>query len=297
MRRRDKFFSKLLPARAASPGAGLPSVVGQPSTQQVAATTTSTPSNPTISTAATPPATPLRNLALELAIQKYIDKIPDVEKQAFRDAFANLSQDTLLSEVAAIDEADKHNSVRRRHADRILKFLDFLDRFMGLAAIGVQKSPEISSMIIGGVRIVINLATAFVKFFIKLTEMLCSFQDYLGPLAEYAAASRDLPIVQNTVADIYGNLLEFCWKARNVFVDSNGQTRRFKSFLLFLRIQWEPFETGFGEIESNIQHQLGVLLHASQASLLNDSLKAKEGRIRAVHQEHCKKVNQPLNPP
>jgi len=162
---------------------------------------------------------------------------------------------------------------------------------MGIAAIAVQRSSEISSLVIGGVRIVVKLATAFVEFFTKLTEMLYCFQEYLGPLAEYAAASSELPFVQTAVADIYGNLLEFCRKARKVFVDSNGQTRRFKSFLLFLRIQWEPFETGFGEIQTDVQHQLDVVLHASQASLLNDCLKTKEERIKIVHQEQCKKAN------
>lgn len=149
---------------------------------------------------------------------------------------------------------------------------------MGAVAIGIQAYPEISSLVVGAVRIVIDLAIGFVTFFEKLTDMLCQFEDYLGPLAEYAAVSHDLALVQETVANVYGDLLEFCRKARSVFVDTNGELRKWTSLRLFLRLQWEPFEAEFAPIKTDMQHHLDVVLHAAQASQLKEIREAKQER-------------------
>jgi hypothetical protein len=151
---------------------------------------------------------------------------------------------------------------------------------MGGVAIGIQAYPEISSLVVGAVRIIIDLAIGFVTFFSKLTDMLCQFEDYLGPLTEYAKASQYSILLQEMVANVYGNLLEFCRKARRVFVDANGEPRKLTSTRLFLRQQWEPFETEFAPIRTDMEHHLDVLLHAAQASQLTDNREAKQERLR-----------------
>ncbi|OCK73445.1 hypothetical protein K432DRAFT_420720 [Lepidopterella palustris CBS 459.81] len=159
---------------------------------------------------------------------------------------------------------------------------------MGGIAIGIQAHPEISSLVVGAVRIVIDLAIDFVTFFSKLADMLCQFEDYLGPLAEYAKASQDFALVQETVANVYGDLLDFCQKARRVFVDANGNLRKLTSLRLFLRQQWEPFETGFAPIKADMQHHMDVLLHSAQALQLNINREAKQERRQLKLQENKK---------
>ena len=41
------------------------------------------------------------------------------------------------------------------------------------------------------------------------------------------------------------------------------------SFVAFLRVQWEPFETRFGKISSSFRYHLGVLDHSVQALQYN----------------------------
>jgi hypothetical protein len=45
-------------------------------------------------------------------------------------------------------------------------------------------------------------------YFSRLTEIICTFEDYLGPLAEYAKAA-DIDLVKLTVLNAYTNVLGF----------------------------------------------------------------------------------------
>ena len=147
---------------------------------------------------------------------------------------------------------------------------------MGGIAIGIQAQPEISSLVVGAVRIVIDLAIDFVTFFSKLSDMLCQFQDYLEVLSEYAKASENDCLGQESIANVYGDLLNFCRLSRKVFVDSNGNRRKWTSLRSFLLQRWEPFETEFGPIRANVQHHLELLLHVGQARQLNNDREAKK---------------------
>jgi hypothetical protein len=152
---------------------------------------------------------------LEKALAKTLEKLPQAEKAAFAQASKTIDERTLLSRVHTYDAAHKDDSSFRPHAERLSKFLGLLDRFMGGVTIGIQASPEISSLVVGSVRIVIDLALKFTMYFSKLTDMICTFEDYLGPLAEYAKAA-DIDVVETIVVNAYANVLSFGWKARRV---------------------------------------------------------------------------------
>lgn len=117
------------------------------------------------------------NWALKTAIERHIQQLPEAEKDAFRKAGTAITEDNLLSRVEDWDEAHKRESSFRPRAPALSKFLTFLERFMGGVAIGAQSNPDISSIVVGAVRVVIDLAVQFVTFFEKLTDMLGRFED------------------------------------------------------------------------------------------------------------------------
>jgi len=276
MRKRDRLLPKFLQPKPIIPSK--PQILSS-AVQPLPQSTTPHASSILVSQGSTITTSASRNQALELAIQKHLHEIPDAEKEAFREASKNIDEANLLSKAQACDEAHKSSSYYRPQAERLSKFLNVLNRFMGGVAIGIQAYPEISSLVVGAVRIVINLAIDFVTFFSKLTDMICQFEDYLGALAEYAKAPQDLSLVQDGVANIYGDLLCFCRKARSVFVDRNGDRRKLTSLRLFLRQQWEPFETEFGTIRANMQHHLDVILHTTQALQFTALREAEQMRL------------------
>ena len=222
--------------------------------------------------------TAFENQPLELAIRRHLSKIPEAEKEAFREASKSIDEGNLLLRARECDEAHKQNSSFRPQAERLSKFLGLLNRFMGGIAIGIQAQPELSALVVGAVRIVIDLAIDFVTFFSKLSDMLCQFQDYLEVLSEYSKASENDWLGQESIAKVYGDLLDFCRLSREVFVDSKGNRRKWTSLRSFLLQQWEPFETEFGPIRANVQHHLELLLHVGQARQLNNDREAQKER-------------------
>lgn len=216
---------------------------------------------------------------LEEALATFSKTIPDAEKAAFKQASKTIDERALLSDVQAYDAAHKDNSCFRPHAERLTKFLGLLNRFMGGVAIGVQANPEVSALVVGAVRIVIDLALKFTTFFSRLTEMIYIFEDFLEPLAEYAKAA-DIKLVKQSVVKTYTNVLDFSWKARRVFIDASGSYRKWTSVRAFMRQHWETFETEFVSIEMNMQHNLDVLMRSVQARHFNDSRNTELERQR-----------------
>ena len=197
-----------------------------------------------------------------------------------------MDEKSLLSMARSCDERHQQSSAFRPQAERLSKFLGFLNRFMEGVVIGIQSNPEISSIVVGAVRVVINVAVNFVTFFHKLTDMICQFENYLSPLADYARASHDIELLQEAVVTVYGDLLEFCGKAHRIFVDARGCKRKWTSLRVFLRQQWEPFEAEFGSMKANLEDHLDVLQHSAQASLLNFTGETEKSKFLLSNQAY-----------
>ncbi|KAJ4322889.1 hypothetical protein N0V94_002151 [Neodidymelliopsis sp. IMI 364377] len=253
-----------------------------PPAQQTAPPQTPLPSSsqrPAVSSSVLPTVTTVHSLVLEKALTQTLKKIPESEKAAFEQASKTIDERTVISSVKSYDDAHKNDSSFRPRAERLSKFLNLLNRFMGGVAIGIQASPEISALVVGSVRVVIDLALKFTLYFSRLTDMLCIFEDYLGPLADYAKAA-DTVLVEKTVVNAYANIVNLGWKARRVFVDANGDQRKWTSLRAFMRQHWETFESEFGTIREDIQHQLDILLHSVQSLHYDFSRKTEQARQR-----------------
>jgi hypothetical protein len=269
----------LFPPSATHSRPASPSAVASPLAPQPSSAAPSPPSSPRPAASTGGAPTTLRDPLQEKALAKALEKLPKTETAAFTQASKTIDEQALLSDVRAYDAAHKNDSSFRPHAERLSKFFNFLSTFMGGVAIGIQHSPEISSLVVGAVRIVIDLALKFTTFFSRLADMVCTFEDFLAPLAEYAQAA-DITLVEKTVVDAYANILIFGWKARHVFVDANGNQRKWTSLRAFMRQQWETFESEYASIREDLQHHLGVLQHSVQALHFNASREAEQARRR-----------------
>jgi hypothetical protein len=74
---------------------------------------------------------------LEEALAKTLGKLSEGEKAAFLQALKTIDERTLLLGVRTYDAAHKIKSSFRPHAERLSKFLDLLNRFIGGVAIGI----------------------------------------------------------------------------------------------------------------------------------------------------------------
>ena len=98
------------------------------------------------------------NEAFQAALKKHLDKLDPVEKDAFEAANRDTSQTELLAKVKRFDEDHSRHSSSRRCFGPLTKFFQVLDQFMGGVAIAIQSNPEISSLVVGGVRFVIDVS-------------------------------------------------------------------------------------------------------------------------------------------
>jgi ankyrin repeat domain-containing protein 50 len=95
----------------------------------------------------------------EVALQQRLQKIlTPAELESFRIAQQNISVDELLSKVKRLDDAYNQTSTSRRYARPLTEVFQIISQFMSGVAIGIQASPEISSLVVGGVRIVIDVS-------------------------------------------------------------------------------------------------------------------------------------------
>jgi hypothetical protein len=212
---------------------------------------------------------PKINEALLLAIQKHLDDLPEADKNAFREESKHISEESLLSRINEYDDNHKSSSSFRPRTKVISKFLMLINRFLAGISTAIQANPDPSSIVVGAAQVAISLSLEVVNFFDRLTDMLNNFNDYLITLAEYTEASDVPKLILESVATVYGDLLKFFSATRQVFVDNGGAKRKWISIRAFLRVQWEPFEVVFGDIERKFNHHLKVLGHSTQASELN----------------------------
>ncbi|MCJ1344810.1 hypothetical protein MMC31_003013 [Peltigera leucophlebia] len=210
-----------------------------------------------------------RNAGFADALQQHLLKLSPVEGASFRDSYQSLTPESILLKVKAYDQAHNRGSASRKCAEKVDKSLRILNQFLASIAIAIQSNPDISSLIVGGLKFILDLAVKYVTFFKKLTDMIDELFGYLATLREFDCGSGSSDLVRKTVSDVYGDLLDFCRQVRLLFLDKQGQSRRYISVILFLRVQWEPFEAQFGKVSSSFRYHLGVLDHSVQALQYN----------------------------
>lgn len=212
------------------------------------------------------------NVAFQTALEKYVHGLPEKEKRKYSEAaLEQITPETLVSAINSRDVQHKENSRMRAHSEKLAAFFILLQRFTGIVSIGTQAAPEFANIIVGAVQVVIGVAAGFVTFFDRLSEMLCHFGDYLGPLNTYAEHTRNSDLVQASLEDVYVDLLEFCRKARRVFEREDGSLRKNVTWRTFWRNHWAPFEEDFRQIEGSFSHHLEKLMHSTQAEILRGS--------------------------
>ena len=209
--------------------------------------------------------------------------MPEQDKERFRQASATITDENLLSNIRKLNDQHKSDSLFRRHADKLSKFLELLDRLLGSVAIAIQADPGIASIPVGGVRLIVDLAMGFSEFFDKLVTLLDHISDLMMPLQEYVK-SVHIPVIASALTTIYGDLLDICKQTSDMFLDKEGNKKEFVTWKTLLRLQWEPFEKSFGEIEARMNHHRENLLHAAGATLLSATEVDRRDREREIQQ-------------
>ncbi|CRG86823.1 Voltage-dependent N-type calcium channel subunit alpha-1B [Talaromyces islandicus] len=214
------------------------------------------------------------NSAFQEAWQMHWKELNESEKLAW--SFQEVKSPLKVHKT--IDDMDKYHrdqSVSRKFADGTLRFLRAIETLMAGVTIGMQAHPDVSSIVVGIVRVVINIAVKYFEYYEKLSEMLERLSDQLHILDLFTRNNSNEPLLHSTLVAIYGSILAFCRYARRAFV-GQGNMKRSNSFAMLAKVQWAPFEEQFGRIQSNLKHHTENLDRISAAMTLNSTLAVQE---------------------
>lgn len=98
------------------------------------------------------------NPAFESALMKHVDGLSLFEKEAFEAAYNNITPDDLYLKTRKHDDKHREETLFRRCTPLLEKFFTCIDRFMGGVAIGIQAYPDISCLVVGAIRIAIDVS-------------------------------------------------------------------------------------------------------------------------------------------
>lgn len=204
------------------------------------------------------------NPAFDAAVEEFKKRLTDEERSAFCQANTGINAKQLFERVAELDAMDKKTKPRQSLED-VARFLHLLDQLVRGVSIGIQASPEISSLVIGGAKLIIDMAMNFIDFFQKLTSMLHDLSDHLDHLEEFSK-HKDNDLIMKSAKNVYGGLLDFYHHAYRVFRDGKGQARSHMHLRTGFHAQWKPFEDEFGTINSEIKKHVHLLEIAANVS-------------------------------
>lgn len=202
------------------------------------------------------------NPAFILALKKHIKDLSPEERQAF-DNSNTITPETLIAKVRDYDSTHNDSSYSRRYASRIEVFLTAVDGYLKPLSILIGHNPEISSLVVGGAKLIVQLGLKFINFFNKLTEMMEHLAGHLGYLSRYANYFTGSKTIQEALSAAYGDLLKFFTGARRVFVDEKGNHSRWVSFRVFLQVTWEPFEENFNCLLSEFRNHVKIVIRTA----------------------------------
>lgn len=94
--------------------------------------------------------------AYTLAVKRHIEALSPEERQAF-DTGAQITPQALVARIQDFDRMHSQNSRLRACANRVDKFLTILDQYLKPLAICIGHSPGISSLVVGGVKLIIDV--------------------------------------------------------------------------------------------------------------------------------------------
>ena len=104
-----------------------------------------------------------RNAAFADALQRHLLKLSPLESATFRDSHQSLTPENIILKVKAYDQAHNRGSTSRKCSEKVEKSLRILNQFLASIAIAIQSNPDISSLIVGGLKFIVDVIIFFCK--------------------------------------------------------------------------------------------------------------------------------------
>jgi hypothetical protein len=206
-----------------------------------------------------------------LAWQDHVAKLTEKE----RDLFLSSQTEEIGKYVAAIEAASKKqekNSRAIKISGKLEPLINALNMYAPIANTLIQADPSPSAFVLGGITCILSIPSRFLEYQVKIVEMLSDMGTKLAFLSRYEKEIYQTDaLVQKSLIDLYGDVLDFCREASKLLYDENGSPRgTLKTFVTSL---WQPYQSKLGAVAKTFEQNLKVFeASASFADRRNEKI-------------------------
>ncbi|KAI5777080.1 hypothetical protein EDC01DRAFT_432200 [Geopyxis carbonaria] len=223
------------------------------------------------------------------ASDNYLNLIPnDSHRPKLKAEIQSATVEDLLKQVHDLEDKFSKNSRFRRLSKRLSPCVEQLQRFTAVVTICIQSDPQLSSLIWGGLKFLLQLASEFQEFFEKLirtieqmTKVIPDYQIYLDRF------STDDSLCQHLVS-IYVDIIGFWRQATQIFLKPSQDPR--SNVSVICSIAWRPFDSRFKEIVTRFSENCTYLERRVKAlSCREEMIQAREAAEQAKTEDEARK--------
>jgi hypothetical protein len=151
------------------------------------------------------------------------------------------------------EQGEKSRAVKV--AKLINPLFETMNMYAPIAHTMIQADPTSSALVLGGITCIMSISSRFLGYQEKIVNMLSEMGTKLEVLLRYGSdIYPDNDEVQRALMEVFGDVLQFCSKAWNLFRHENGEPRN--SIKAFLTSLGKSFEMKFGDIISKFDKDL-----------------------------------------
>ncbi|OCL03838.1 hypothetical protein AOQ84DRAFT_137126 [Glonium stellatum] len=204
------------------------------------------------------------------------------------------SADQLLIEVRKLEVVSKDRVRGRGFIRRIKALSDGLKPYFNSISTMIQSNPELTSLVLGGIQFVLQLASNYTTFFDKLTlnfERLAHQlpqHDLIVQLYKGSHRNEFTERVKASLEDVYVDTFQFLQSIARVFIRKDGKYKHRP--LVMASLAWQPFDTRFDEMLERMELHRNVLKEVVQLDQIHAAIGERERTEKARQEEEKERL-------
>ncbi|KAK6507997.1 hypothetical protein TWF481_006416 [Arthrobotrys musiformis] len=147
---------------------------------------------------------------LASALENFRNQLDATEKLALSQI--SRADATAVTEFCARFNSDS-NLRRKRLGDKIQPFLIFIQSLGDVIGVYIQSDPTIAAHVWGSVKLVVQIASNFFDYFVKISDMLMKLQHHCPTIERIGKLFQSSTKLQDAILEFYAIIIEFSMQA------------------------------------------------------------------------------------
>ncbi|KAL8655330.1 MAG: hypothetical protein Q9226_003086 [Calogaya cf. arnoldii] len=219
------------------------------------------------------------------ARDRYVKDLSATEKSLYNTA----SPESIFYDASAAQKIHTSSSSGAKVADKLRPLVTAIEQYGKALDVYANAYPLVLSPLWGSIRIVLQLACEYSKYFERIVDMFASIGDLLPRFRVYENLFPSQERLVQALSITYIDVLTFCTEAKAVFRSERRSSR--VGLAILAKLSWKPFERQFGQLIDNFRnHAKNVEKEASLSHMIaaSDSraiVRANQTQLEKVKKE------------